>query len=50
MKERERADVESWLDREIEESEFRDVRLSKRFAMLLGRLWKGMGQTIPLAC
>ena len=47
---RERADDESWLDREIEGSEFQDVRLRKRFAMLLERLWKGMGQTIPLAC
>ncbi|KLU21793.1 transposase [Caballeronia mineralivorans PML1(12)] len=49
MTRRDRADDESWLDREIEGSEFQDVRLRKRFAMLLERLWKGMGQTIPLA-
>jgi hypothetical protein len=41
---------QAWFEREIEASKFRDVRLRKRFGMLLERLWKGMGQTIPLAC
>jgi hypothetical protein len=47
---KEQAEDESWLDQEIAGSEFRDVRLRKRFGLLLQRLWKGMGQTIPLAC
>jgi hypothetical protein len=46
----EKEDDESWLDREIAGSEFHDVRLRKRFGVLLEQLWKGMGQTIPLAC
>jgi hypothetical protein len=50
MKRREQAHDESWLDREIAGSEFQDTRLRKRFGMLLEQLWKGMGQTIPLAC
>lgn len=41
---------QAWFEREIEASKFRDVRLRKRFGMVLERLWKGMGQTIPLAC
>ncbi|HYS67058.1 MAG TPA: transposase [Paraburkholderia sp.] len=40
----------AWLEQELEGSEFRDVRLRKRFGMLLEQFWKGMGQTIPLAC
>lgn len=43
-------DDTSWLGQEIERSRFRDLRLRKRFGLLLERLWKGMGQTIPLAC
>ncbi|MFL9912543.1 IS4 family transposase [Paraburkholderia sp. RL17-337-BIB-A] len=50
MKKLEQADDESWLDQEVAGSEFQDVRLRKRFAMLLERLWKGMGQSIPFAC
>src|ERR1700751_5700398 len=46
----EQEDDESWLDREIAGSEFNDVRLRKRFGVLLEQLWKGMGQTIPLVC
>ena len=46
----EQEDDESWLDREMAGSEFNDVRLRKRFGVLLEQLWKGMGQTIPLAC
>ncbi|MFP3614429.1 IS4 family transposase [Paraburkholderia sp. SIMBA_050] len=40
----------AWFERELEGSEFQDARLHKRFGMLLEQLWKGMGQTIPLAC
>jgi hypothetical protein len=45
-----KSDEASWLKFEISESEFRDVRLRKRFQTLLKLLWNGMGQTIPLAC
>jgi Transposase DNA-binding len=44
------SDEEDWLNRESAQSNFRDQRLKKRFKMLLDRLWKGMGETIPLAC
>ena len=44
------SDEEQWLNRESINSSFRDVRIAKRFRALLNRLWKGMGQTIPLAC
>jgi len=47
---KEHAAKESWFDQEIAGSKFQDVRLRKRFGTLLERLWKGMGQTIPLAC
>ncbi|MGF6297580.1 hypothetical protein OKW43_007726 [Paraburkholderia sp. WC7.3g] len=41
---------QAWFERELEGSEFRDARLRKRFGTLLEQLWKGMGQTILLAC
>lgn len=47
---KEQEDDESWLDQELAASEFQDARLRKRFGVLLERLWKGMGQTIPFAC
>jgi hypothetical protein len=50
MTRREQTDDQSWLDREIAGSEFKDFRLRKRFGIVLEQLWKGMGQTIPLAC
>ncbi len=40
----------AWFEREREGSEFQDARLRKRFGTLLEQLWKGMGQTIALAC
>jgi hypothetical protein len=40
----------AWFERELEGSEFQDARLRKRFGTLLEQLWRGMGQTIPLAC
>ena len=47
---RRQADDRSWLDLEVRGSEFQDTRLHRRFAMLLAKLWDGMGQTIPFAC
>jgi hypothetical protein len=40
----------SWLDDEVAECRFADVRLGKRFRTLLERLSKGLGDTIPMAC
>jgi hypothetical protein len=45
-----RADDRSWLDREVQGSEFQHTRSRRRFATLLEKLWDGMGQTIPFAC
>lgn len=50
MKRTGQEDDTSWLEQEIERSRFRDARLRKRFGLLLERLRKGMGQSIPLAC
>ncbi len=41
---------ESWLDREISRSEFQDIRLKKRYRILLEKLWQGLGGSIPFAC
>ena len=40
----------SWIDQELAGCEFADVRIGKRFGMLMGQLSKGLGQTLPLAC
>ncbi len=40
----------SWLDEELAGCKFADVRLDKRFRMLVGRLSEGVGETIPMAC
>ena len=40
----------SWLDGELKKSRFLDARLGKRFRILLERLSKRMGETIPMAC
>lgn len=40
----------SWLDDELEGSGFEDVRLGKRFRIVVGKLSKGLGETIPMAC
>jgi len=40
----------SWIDRELAGSKFADVRLEKRFRMLVKRLSEGLGETIPMAC
>ncbi|MFC0696483.1 IS4/Tn5 family transposase DNA-binding protein [Paraburkholderia humisilvae] len=38
------------MNLEVRGSEFQDTRLRRRFAILLEKLWNGMGQTIPFAC
>jgi len=50
MAKKESADERAWFEKEIEASKFQDVRLRKRFGMVLERLWSGIGQTIPFAC
>ena len=40
----------SWLDQELAGCRFADARLGKRFGVLMGRLSKDIGRTIPLAC
>lgn len=42
--------MRSWLDEEVEGCRFADGRLGKRFRVLLERLSKGLGETIPMAC
>lgn len=44
------ADATTWVDREVAESEFRDVRLGKRFRTLLERIASDVGQSIPFVC
>ncbi|MGH9354421.1 MAG: IS4 family transposase [Terriglobia bacterium] len=40
----------SWLDDELEGCGFADVRLGKRFRVVVEKLSKGLGETIPMAC
>jgi Transposase DNA-binding len=40
----------TWLDDEVEECSFADVRLGKRFRTLLERFSQAIGETIPMAC
>jgi hypothetical protein len=40
----------SWIDQELAGCEFADVRLDKRFRILVERLSEGVGETIPMAC
>src|SRR2546425_589641 len=40
----------SWVDEELAGCKFADVRLDKRFRMLVERLSEGVGETIPMAC
>jgi hypothetical protein len=40
----------SWIDQELAGCKFADVRLEKRFSMLMEQLSEGIGRTIPLAC
>lgn len=52
MGERDRASAEtaSWIDQELVGCKFADVRLEKRFKLLVERLSEGVGETIPMAC
>ena len=40
----------SWIDQELVGCNFADVRLGKRFSILMEQFSKGIGRTIPLAC
>ena len=40
----------SWIDQELAGCKFADVRLEKRFSMLMEQLSEGIGRAIPLAC
>jgi hypothetical protein len=42
--------TKTWIDRELAGSEFRDVRLHKRFRKLFEQLSEGTGESIPLVC
>jgi hypothetical protein len=43
-------ETESWVDREVDGCDFRDVRLGRRFRKLLGQIGSAMGESIPLVC
>jgi transposase-like protein len=40
----------AWLEGELAGCKFADVRLEKRFRMLVERLAEGIGESIPMAC
>src|SRR6266849_7159959 len=42
--------TKTWIDRELAGSEFRDLRLNKRFRKLFEQLSEGTGESIPLVC
>src|SRR5205085_4845543 len=42
--------ADSWIKQELEESEFQDERLGKRFRKLVEQLAEGVGKSIPWAC
>ena len=46
----EEPEADTWIDRELAECEFKDVRLFQRFRKLLGQVASAMGQTIPFVC
>jgi hypothetical protein len=41
---------QAWIEHEIEASHFQDERLAKRFAQLLERISRGIGESIPASC
>jgi hypothetical protein len=43
-------DDKAWVDQELDGAYFQDVRLGKRLRTLLGLMYNGLGQTLPLAC
>ena len=42
--------VAAWIDQELAGCKFADVRLEKRFKVLVERLSEGIGESIPMAC
>ena len=44
------AGTASWIDQELAGCKFADVRLGKRFKILVERLSEGIGESIPMAC
>jgi hypothetical protein len=40
----------AWIEQELLEGQFGDVRLEKRFRTLLEQFSTGMGESIPLVC
>jgi hypothetical protein len=45
-----KAAVETWIEAETSQSDFKDERLTKRFHQLLSAMSGSMGDSIPLAC
>jgi hypothetical protein len=43
-------EADTWIDRELAECQFKDVRLFQRFRKLLGQIASAVGQTIPFVC
>ena len=41
---------QTWIDRECAECHFKDVRLQKRFGILLEQMSGGIGESIPFVC
>lgn len=49
--EKDRAEADTaWLDQELAGCKFKDARLGKRLRLLMGNMWKWMGESIPYAC
>jgi hypothetical protein len=46
----ESAGTASWVDEELAGCKFVDVRLGRRFKLLVARLAEGLGESIPMAC
>jgi transposase-like protein len=44
------AGTASWIDAELAGCKFVDVRLERRFKLLVERLSEGLGESIPMAC
>ncbi|BBO59763.1 IS4 family transposase [Mycoavidus sp. B2-EB] len=44
-----KSEDQKWFEEEIGQNKFRDERLTKRFRLVLERLWSYVGQSIPMA-
>jgi len=44
------AETAAWIDRELAGCKFADLRLERRFKLLVERLAEGIGESIPMAC